>query len=231
MRYKRHLITILCAVSIFFALSFVYNKFIVSSNEQYVYVANKDIKRGNTIDISELTLLKIKNNDLKKASNDYLVDTTNLSNYVLNQDISANQIIINDILVNRDDYNKPEQDEECVYLKIKNSDVSTSCNISRDSYVNIYYTGKLDNASELVNNLNKENIVSGGVTGYITFKLLENAKIIGVYDKYGNEISKNNKNENKESTIDSICVSVTSNIAMMIYNLEKYGDFSLSLLN
>ena len=115
-------------------------------------------------------------------------------------------------------------------IKIKNSEDCNSYNICKNSIVNIYYTGKFDLANELLKDLNTKNVISGGNPGYITTELIKNVKIINVYDKYGHEINISNLQNNNEIIVDTIMISTNSQMAMKIYNLSRYGEFSLSAL-
>ena len=227
MKYKRNLIIILIAVIIYVTLTLIYNKIFVNSNEKNIFVVREDMLRGCEINIGNLQSLTIKEGDV---TSDYITDISILNDKVLNFDICEGQILTNEMLIQKDNYIKSNEDEELVSIKVKSSEDSSSYKISKNSVVNIYYTGKSDYANEILKELDNTNIVSGGNPGYITTEFIKNIKVINVYDKYGNELNSNIQNDN-ESLIDTIVISVSSKIAMDIYNLSRYGDFSISVLN
>lgn len=227
MKYKRNLIIILVAIILYVILTFIYNNIVIKSNEIIAFVVSEDIEKGNKIDIEKLFKITLKSSD---NSLEYTTDISNLDNMLLNSDIKKGQIITKEILIEKDSYIKSNKDEEIVAIKIKSPEDSASYNLNKNSLVNIYYTGKSDFASEILMNLNGSNIVSGGNPGYMTVEILKNVKIINIYDKYGNEINYNNLQSNNEIVIDTILISTDSKTAMNIYNLSRYGDFSISVL-
>lgn len=226
MKYKRQLIILISAVVLYIIFGAVYNNFVVKTNEQKVYVINDDVKKGNEVSINNLKELTIKT---KEQNDSYVIDLSNLNNLLTNYDLKKGQIITKDMFVQKDKYVKTDIDKEIVAIKLKGSEDSISYNITKDSLVNIYYTGKTEFANGILNAFDEENIVSGGSTGYISMKLLKGVKILGIYDKYGNEVNSNNLNNN-DIAIDTIIISTSSKMAMTIYNLKEYGDFSLSLI-
>lgn len=227
MKYKKQLIILIISTILYIVLSAIYNNVVVKSKEQVVYVLKEDITKGEKINIDKLQKITLKNNELDES---YNINLVNLANTVANINLYSEQILTNTVLIDENKYIKSDNKEEIVSIKLKTSEDSISYNISKDSLVNIYYTGKTDNANKILENVNDINVISGGEPGYISVKLFSNIKVIGVYDKYGNEINVNDKRENNEVVIDTILISTDSKMAMTIYNLQKYGEFSLSLI-
>jgi len=228
MRYKRNLIIILISLVIYVILTIMYNNIIIKSNEKIVYILKEDILRGSEISIDKLQSLTIKQVEVDSG---YITDISVLNNMVLNFDVNKGQLLTGDLLINKDNYIKLNEDEEIVSIKVKSSEDSSSYKISKNSFVNIYYTGKSDYANDILKDLNMSNVVSGGNPGYITTEFLKDVKVINVYDKYGNELDSNNIQTDTESLVDTIVISTSSKMAMNIYNLSRYGDFSISILN
>ena len=227
MKYRRHLIILISAVVLYIIFGAVYNNFVVKTNEQKVYVLNNDYKKGSLVNKENLTQLSIK---VKEKNENYDLDMINIQNLVTKYNLSKGQILTKDMFIEKDKYVIANKDKEIVAIKLKSSEDSASFNISKDSIVNIYYTGKTEFANEILKNINEANIISGGSTGYISTKLLKSEKILGLYDKYGNEIISNKLNKDNEIAIDTALIEVDSNTAMTIANLKEYGDFSLSLI-
>lgn len=227
MKYKRHFIIILIAIVIYVILTIVYNNIILKSDEKIVFISKEDIAKGSEISIEKFESVILKNID---TSLGYITDLSKFTNTLANFDIKKGQIIIEEMIISKDKYIKSNNDEELVSIKIKNSEDCASYNIGKNSIVNIYYTGKFDLANEILKDLNTTNVISGGNPGYITTELLKNIKITNVYDKYGNEININSLQSNNEILVDTIIISTNSKMAMNIYNLSRYGEFSLSIL-
>ena len=135
------------------------------------------------------------------------------------------------MFIDKSEYICSKEDEEIVSIKIQNSENSSSYKISKDTMVNIYYTGKTEYANEILKNMDSVNVISGGESGYITVKLFDNIEIVDVYDKYGNKIEQGLVKEDSEKILDTVLINTNSQMAMMIYNLSRYGEFSISVLS
>ena len=59
--------------------------------------------------------------------------------------------------------------------------------------------------------------------------MLENVKIIDVFDKYGNKVNKKKENIDKLD-VYSIMIEVEKEMITRINNLKNYGKFSLSII-
>ena len=90
---------------------------------------------------------------------------------------------------------------------------------------------KEDTRNEILKNMDSVNVISGGESGYITVKLFDNIEIVDVYDKYGNKIEQGLVKEDSEKLLDTVLINTNSQMAMMIYNLSRYGEFSISVLS
>ena len=60
-------------------------------------------------------------------------------------------------------------------------------------------------------------------TGYVTIRLLENAKIINCYDKYGEIVTTNGSTQ-------TILLEVSKEESIKINNLKNCGKFSVSII-
>lgn len=228
MRYKRNIIIILVSIIIYIVLNIVYNNIFVKSNEIKVFVLKEDISRGNEISGEKLQEIILKNYDL---SVNYIQDVSILKDKVNEIDLYKGQILSSDMFIDKSEYICSKEDEEIVSIKIQNSENSSSYKISKDTMVNIYYTGKTEYANEILKNMDSVNVISGGESGYITVKLFDNIEIVDVYDKYGNKIEQGLVKEDSEKLLDTVLINTNSQMAMMIYNLSRYGEFSISVLS
>lgn len=227
MKYKKRLIILLISVFIYIIFNILYNKLVVSSDYKKVWILTKNIEKGNEITINDLKQITLKGDNYIE---EYITDVSVLSNKVSNYNLYKNQLVTNDILVDKDKYITTSENKEVISIKVKTPEDGAAYNINKDDRVNIYYTGKTDYATSVLEEFEGSNIVSGGNPGYISVMLFKNIDVIGVYDKYGNEINNNQVQEN-EIVMDTILISVDNKMAMIVSNLQRYGDFTLSLVN
>ena len=137
--------------------------------------------------------------------------------------------LLKDYCINAEEYISSTNLKEIICLNIENSDDFVSYQVAKDSIVNVYYTGKTEFATSIAEEINVPNIKSNDNTGYISFKLLENVKIIDVFDKYGNKVNKKKENMDKLD-VYSIMIEVEKEMITRINNLKNYGKFSLSII-
>lgn len=226
MKYKRNVIIVMIAVAFYFIVTTIYNRIVIKEQEVRIYVVKEDIAKGETIDQSKLYQI----NAFNQIESEYLVDLNGLKEKVASMDLSKGQMLTKDVLIEKEKMLVPKEGKELVSLKIASPENGVSYTIQKNELVNVYYTGKLENMEPVVADMEMSNIISGGTPDYMTIKLLEKVKVMGVYDSLGKELSQQGI-QNNDKVIDTVVFEVDSKIAMMIYNLQKYGNFSVSLMN
>ena len=228
MKYKRKLIILLIAILIYILLTIIYNKVVLKSDDKKVYILTQNIQKGSEISINNVKELILKDENI---NDEYITDLSILTEKVANVDLYKGQLLIDELIIEKDKYINVAKNQEIIPIKIKTPEDGVAYKVGKDDLVNIYYTGKTDYASSILEGFEDINVISGGSPGYISVKLFEKIKIIGVYDKYGNELTTSNLDKSTEVNVDTILVSTDSTMAIKIYNLQRYGDFSLSIVN
>lgn len=227
MKFKRNIIILISSIFVFLILRYLNNSIVNVKKYTDVYILNKDVEKGTKLDESYL-----KKASLKKETAQELQTFTNLNslcNYVSISNMSKGQILTNEVLQNEEEYLVNDKNLELISIKVANSYDFSSYQISRDSIVNLYYTGKTEFTEEVLKNINNYQIISSGDNGYISLKLLENIKVKNTYDKYGNAVLSSSK-KSEDVLIDTIVIEISNNMASVINNLKKYGDFSVTLI-
>lgn len=219
---KRYVLLIfIMSIIIYLFLTYIYNKLIVNSNMESCYILKEDLKKGQ--EIKEEFLLKV---NIEKGIIKNVVNIDTINNKILNCDLKKGQVLLNDYCIGNDNYT-PSIENEIICLKIECPEDFVSYQIGKDSIVNIYYTGNADMANNIITDMNLSNVKNDKETGYISIKMLENIRIIDVFDRYGNSIEEVKENK---SEINSIMIEVKSELVNKINNLKNYGKFSLSIV-
>lgn len=118
-----------------------------------------------------------------------------------------------------------ETGKEKISIKVKSSENGVSFQIQENSYINVYVTFRNDLGQNFL--LEKERMVIGDeFEGYTVVKLLEDVKVLGVFNSDGIEYIKDS-NEN----IDSVLISVTSEEAKTINLLRDIATFNITGVN
>jgi hypothetical protein len=229
MKYKkRNIYIIIFSIFTYLLVTFLYNKFILNDKFIEICVLNKDFKRGDKISEDSIFLLKvnIENKNIQYLSKEEVIGK------ILKNDFCQGQLLTKDLIEDKSTYINPSDGKEIVTIPIKNAYDIVSYRIEKGSIVNIYYTGKASQLNNFINSSNLENITSSGTSdSYTTIKILENVKIIDIFDKYGNSIKIDKSDtKNKDFQIDAIMVETTKEKVMKISNIKNYGTFNISIL-
>jgi hypothetical protein len=210
---KKKIYIIVFSIIIYLILQFIYNNYIVNNNLQYVYVLNKNLNRGDFLKMEDLNKIK--------------VDLTGLNNYTkefkegyIKYDCYEGQLLLSDMLLDKKEYDKIENNNELTSIKLNQPDDVLGYKISKYDVVNVYFSGKVNDMSNILKLIAKENVISSNESGYVTIRLLENIKVKDIYTK----------NNNANSIIDTIIFETDRDNVLKINNLKNYGKFSVSLV-
>lgn len=229
MSYKKRLIILVSSVFIYIIIIFIYNK-INASNYNEAFVLKNDVLRGQTLKESDFKQIKLKENDI--ITNLGIFITDKIENYVPRKDLSKGCILLKEDVIEKNEYNKSAEDTEIISIKISNPEDIVSYQIEKNSIVNLYYTGKLKLAKGILEDIDLPSIATKNSnidSEYVTIKLIENIKVIDLFDKYGNVIERGNYVKNEASKIDTIMFELKKDLVIKINNLKKYGEFSISI--
>ena len=233
MSYKKRLIVLVCAIFVYMCILFLYNK-INNDNCIEVLVLNNDVTRGENLESSDFNKVIIKDKNLFVEEEVLMLE--DVQNFVLRKDLTKGAIVLKKDLIEKSKYNTIDEQTEIISVNISNSDDIVSYQIEKNSIVNLYYTGKYSLAKNILKDLNLPNVSTKNdninkMDGeYITVKLVENIKILDLFDKYGNVVDTKNYNKNESNKIDTIMFNANNDMIMKIKNLKNYGEFSISVV-
>ena len=178
-KIKKQIYIIILSIIIYFILMIINNKVILKLNYDLGYIVTQDIKRGEVINKENVTVIK-----LSKEGNNNSINFCSLPiDKISNCDLSSGQVILNNMVIDKKDYIMPSEDKEIISIKLESPEDAASYQISKDSIVNIYYTSKTSQITDILNKSNLESICTNGIDGYSTIKLLDNIKVIDIYNK------------------------------------------------
>jgi hypothetical protein len=218
MKIKRNIYIIVISIVLYFISSYCYENLILKNDYKYIFLLNKNVSRGDLV--LESDFVKVKVSGLN--SDNYLSEYTNKKHY--KDDYSEGYIVLNEMIISNDEYINIELNKELVSIKLDFAEDAGSYQIEKGSIVNVFYSAKLSDISEIMNNINKESIISNKLdNGYVTIRLLDNIRIKNCYDKFGKVATNSN-------VIQTILVETSKEDSMKINNLKNYGKFSVSII-
>ena len=221
MNTKKNIIILFIAIIIYIIISIVYQNLTIKNKYIDVYVLNRDVKRGENLNINDLIKMSVLSDKLHLE--EYSFDINN--EYVFKDNLYKNQIVSDSIVIKKDEY--ISSNLEIVSIKLDSIDNAASFQIEKGSVVNIFYTSKIQDVSNILGKINKENIVLGkGNSEIITLKLFENIKILNTYNKEGQII----KNDSSNKLISTISIELTKENAMLVNSLKNKGEFIVTIV-
>lgn len=219
MNYKKNLIILIIAIILYFVFNSIYNKVIKNDNYVDIYVLNKDVNRGQLVNLEDLNKVKVSKN--LKIQSFELNDE-----YVYKDKLYKNHILDKSILLEKSKY--IQSDLEIISIKLNSIENAGSYQIEEGSVVNIFYTAQATNVRNVLEKLSKDKIFIGeGSLEKVTVKLFENIKVLKTYDKNG-AVTNLKSIDNRE--IKTINVEVSKEEAILFNTLKDKGEFSISIL-
>lgn len=205
---KRILISFVISLCIVLIFQVIFNNLFKSQNET-IYILNKDIYKGEKITKDDLKSIEVSNRlDMKDSFNVNYVDKVAIQN------LSKGKVLSSYDIACKEELEETEEKYEYISIEIKNISQAVAYQLKKGDIVNIYFTSK-----DITEESNFESILQNAKT----IKLLENKKIIGLYDSSGVEI------ESKE-VYNAIILRVTAEEAATISNIREEGSFNISLV-
>lgn len=205
---KKLIISFCISLALVLFIRFLFNSFF-SSNEETIYMLTKDVYKGENIteeDVKSITVINQKH--LKNSINVNYVDK------VAKENLQVGKILENTDMINKEEIKEGEKQYEYVSIEIKDISDSVAYQLNKGDNINVYFTSKDISSGENLKTFIKDNK---------TLKILDNKKIIGLYDSSGREIIKGN-------TYNAIMLRVTSEEAMILSNIKEEGYFNISLV-
>ena len=221
MNTKNNIIILLIAIVVYIVISITYQNLTNKNKYIDVYVLNKDVQRGNELSINDLVKIKVLSDDSYLKEYDFDIN----KKYVFKDFLYKNQIINSSVLIKKDEY--VDSKFEIVSIKLDSIDDAASFQIEKGNIVNIFYTSKTQDISNVLGNINKENIILGkGGSEAITLKLFENVKILNTYNKEGQIIKEDSTNK----LISTISMELTKENAILVNSLKSKGNFIVTIV-
>ena len=224
MNSKKNIIILIISIFTYFIIASIYSNVINKSDYIDVYVLNKNVSRGESLNQEDLKKVRILRNET--LNDDYNVDINN--KYVYKDSLYKNQIIYNNILINKNDY--VSTSSEIVTIKLDSIEDAASYQLEKGSIVNIFYTSKTSDVTNILSAINKQNMIIGsGSAEFVTIKIFENIKILNVFNKDGNIIKKD-ENLSVNKSIATVNIEISKEEAMLFNSLKNKGKFSITVL-
>lgn len=225
MTIKRKIYILIFSIIIYFTLNYIYTQILNKPITSKIYLLKESKSRGMKItneDITEVNILSNLNLE------EYVYNTDDLENMLINDNYSKGQILHKSMFVEEKEYINVTNDKEVISVSIENQEGLVGYKLQKGSLINLYYTGKLNQAKDILNGFNSNIISEGSLDGHITTCILENIKILDVVDKYGNSIL-DAKVNTEVYNFNNIIIETTKDNIMKINNLKEYGKFSITL--
>lgn len=229
-KIRKLLIAFGITVVIYGLFSYIYNTYI-KQPYQSIYILNKDLAKNEVIKeeyLKEVKVLSLSNIEEYISKNEIIEENGNI---VASYNIKAGQVLTKDVISQKQDQLKGQEDYEYISLDIKAASKGVSYQIRKGSMVNIYYTSRNKLVEEVLSS--KEKIYSSNnEESNVTCKLLENVEIFGIYDSKGTSTIEDSSKDSKSSiTFDTVVIRVNKKDAMLISNLKDQGDFNFTIVS
>lgn len=215
--YKRKILILICFLVIYILLVFIHSK-ITNDNLKEVFVLTKDINRGENITLDNTKKVKIDSTSL----NIKYVDK--VDNLLAKNNLKLGTILSDEIVISSEEYEEIKEDKESILINLSDKINNLNLALEKGSIINIYYTGRSSQLKGLIDKDKYKQIESGSITdSYITVLLLKDVEVKSIYDQSGNNI------EGKTESISAINIEVDEPTAILIENIKKYGEFSITV--
>lgn len=205
---KKLIISFVISLVLVLIIQFVCNSF-AYNKEQAIYVLNKDIYKGEKLTEEDFEIINVTRS--RNINDSYNVD---IVDKVAKENLSEGKILQNSDLENIKDFQNIEEKYEYVSIEVKDISDGVAYQLNKGQNINVYFT-----ARDISVNENVQSIVQNTKT----IKVLEDKKIIGLYDTSGNEVEKGN-------VYNAIILRVSTEEAMALSNIKDEGNFNISLV-
>jgi hypothetical protein len=216
-------ITIILTIIIFTISTYLQRKLIDYEPTTNCFIATKNIEQYEKVDDTNIKEVEV---PLSLILNTKIIQDNNEVQGKYSKDkIYSGQIIIADQLDTGENLRiyEFENGKEMISIKIKSPENAVSFQLRKNSNVNLYITMRNDIGEKFLED--KERATIGTLEdGYVVIKLLENVKILGLFDSIGNSINSTTERE----PVDSILIAVNSNEAKQINMIRDLGTFNIT---
>ena len=208
---KRILLSLCISLILLIIFNVVYSKF-KKGKEIKAYVVTKSIATGENINDENTTRVTI----ILDKPNENIHNSLNENEYA-QKALSVGQILTVDLIDNKS--KESDKEYENISLPITSADDAASYKLKKGSIVNVYYTAKYSNVSEVLKSSDKLVYSSKSLDGVVTAKLYENIEVISLTDSAGQG----------ESIYTQIQIRVKKSEIARLVCLKQFGTFTLTL--
>lgn len=218
-------IAIVLTIILFGISTYMQRKLINYEPETKCYVAKSDIERYEKVEDDMLKEVSIPMNLVMNMKIVQSIDE--IEGKYAESKIYAGQILVKNQIGTKEELSifEGEKGKEKIAIKIKSAENGVSYRIKERSLVNVYATLR----TEYTNNVfadKARQYIGNDDDGYCTIKILENARVIGVFDNNGLQV--NDKTE--ELIPDTIMLSVSYDEARDINLIRDLASFNVTEL-
>lgn len=205
---KKIIISFVISLCIVLSFQFVFNNLFKSDTET-IYVLNKEVYKGEKITKEDLKSIIVSSKlNMKDSFN------INYANKVAKENLSKGQVLSKDNISEKEELEETNERYEYVSIEIKNISQAVAYQLKKGDNINVYFTSR-----DILGENGSQSIVQNTKT----IKILENKKIIGLYDTSGSEVIDND-------VYNAIVLRVTDDEAANLSNIKEEGSFNISLV-
>lgn len=216
------LITIILTIIVFGISTYTQKKLIKYEPKISCLILIEDIAENELL--SEEMFKKVEVPISIVANQKIVSDFKEIKGLYAKDNIKRSQIAIKEQFDTKENLSiyEAENGKEKISIKIKSPENGISFQLQENSLINVYITYRNDLGQNFLQE--KERMIIGDeFDGYTVIKLLENVKVLGIFNSDGIEYIKES-NEN----IDSVLISVTSEEAKIINLLRDIATFNIT---
>lgn len=216
-------ISVLLTIIVFIATTAVQRFFVKFEPVVKVLVAAQEIQANRPIDrfmfkTAEVPINLVMNMKVVKNFED-------IKEHYAVEPIHAGEILLDQAIALKNEVKiiEAEKGKEKVSVKLKAPEHAVSYQIRTGDKVNLYFTGKYGIIKKLDNQTATAEVSYNNNYDY-TVRLLENIRILGVFDENGNALN----NTTRDVKVDTVIFEVSPDMARTINNLRGQGTFDIT---
>lgn len=208
---KRILLSLCISLVLLLIFNVIYLKF-KKEDELSVLIVTKDIATGEKITTDNTKSVVLKTHDI---AGNYVSELNDMS--FSNCILKAGQVLTENLVVSSA---SNENDEyENITLPIVSADDAASYKLKKGQTVNIYYTAKYSDVSEILTGMVNAEYSSKAQDCAVTIKLYENTEVISLTDSVGAE----------NMLYTQLQIRVKKEDVAKLVCLKQFGTFTLTM--
>lgn len=218
-------IAIILTVILFLISTYLQRKLINYEPTMKCYVAIQDIEEYEKMSPEKMQEVDI---PIQVTMNMRVVqDPEDVDGLYASSKIYSGQILVKNQFASKEKLSiyEGELGKEKIAIKIKNAENGVSYGIREKSIINVYATLRTEYSNNVFPEANRQ-FIGSETDGFCVIKVLENVKVIGVFDSQGYEVEK----DNQDSMPDTVMVCVMPSEARDINLIRDIATFNITEL-